>query len=145
MFVRCIKACICAKMTCPSAFCLLFVEFFPLVDGWEILNHFYSLSCILIFVYCMFWYSRLLLDTLKMNWRFCLMSHMSGLRKVSQYGELFHPGVQCLGHKAEHSPSPIPEVKNAYRHFCTPLYAFMACRITTSISVWFWLRQFFGD
>lgn len=143
--VRWIKACICTKMPFPSAFCLLFVEFFVLVDGWKVLNPFYSLSSVHIFVCCMFWYSRLLLDTLKMNWRVCLMPSISGLMKVSQYGELFPPGVKCSGHEVEQSPSPIPEVKNACRHTFTPLYAFMACRTTTFLSVWFWLRQFVGD
>jgi hypothetical protein len=123
-----------------SPFCRIFCI------GWWMRNLKSLLFSFLCTHFCiLYWYSRLLLDTLKMNWKFCLMLHVSGLRKVSLYGELFLPGVQCLGHKAEHSPSPIPEVKNACRHLCTSLYAFMACRITTSISVWFWLRQFFGD
>jgi len=35
------------------------------------------------------------------------MPNISSLMKVNQYGELFPPGVKCLGHEAEHSPSPI--------------------------------------
>jgi len=65
------------------------------------------------------------------------MPNISGLMKVGQHGELFPPGVRCLGHEPEHSPSPIPEVKNACRHYCTPLYAFIACRTTTFHSVCF--------
>lgn len=65
------------------------------------------------------------------------MPNISGLMKVSQYREFFLPGVKCFGHEDEHSPSPIPEVKNACRHYCTPLYAFMACRTMTLLSVSF--------
>jgi len=63
------------------------------------------------------------------------MPNIYGLMKVNQYGELFPPGAKCLGHEAEHSPSPIPEIKNACRHSYTPLYAFMACRTTNFLSV----------
>jgi len=53
----------------------------------------------------------------------------------SQYQELFPPGVKCLRYEAQHSPSPIPEVKNACRHSFTPLYAFMACRTAAFLSI----------
>lgn len=43
------------------------------------------------------------------------MPNISGLMKVNQYGELCPPGAKCLGHEAEHSPSPIPDVKSTCR------------------------------
>jgi hypothetical protein len=41
------------------------------------------------------------------------------------------PGIERLGHEADHSPSSSVEVRNEWSFICTSLDIFMAWKITT--------------